>query len=117
MICLAVVAAIRPKPSGVSSNSRRVLPSSSTSWAMTVTWPVLRSSSTRACSWAPGVLWYAVRSACSIASTSTSKLISFSRSRLRRMLRSMSMSVSPPAVCAVRLRLNSICTSAFSTSA
>ena len=115
MICFAVVAAIRPKPSGVSSNSRSVLPSSSTSWAMTVTCPDLRSSSTRACSWAPGVLWYAVRRACSIASTSTSKLISFSRSRLRRMLRSMSISSPRPSGSAF-LRLNSICTSAFSTS-
>ena len=31
MICFAVVAAIRPKPSGVSSYSRPALPSSSTS--------------------------------------------------------------------------------------
>ena len=60
----------------------------------TVTWPVLRSSSTRACSCAPGVLWYAVSRACSIASTSTSKEISFSRSSIRRMLRSMSISAS-----------------------
>ena len=48
MTCFAVVAAIRPKPSGVSSYSGPAVPSSSTSRAETVTWPVLRSSSTRA---------------------------------------------------------------------
>ena len=56
MICFAVVAAIRPKPSGVSSYSPTTLPSSSSSAANTVTCPVLRSSSTRACSCAPGRL-------------------------------------------------------------
>jgi len=97
MICFAVVAAIRPNPSGVLSYSARTLPSSSVSAANTVTWPVLRSSSTRACSVAPGVLWYAVRRACSIASTSTSKEISFSRSSIRRMFMSMSTGVSRPS--------------------
>ena len=53
--CFAVVAATRPKPSGVSSHSRPTAPSSSTSWAHTVTCPDARSSSTRACSCAPGV--------------------------------------------------------------
>ena len=43
MICFAVVAAIRPKPSGVSSYSPTLLPSSSSSAAKTVTWPFLRS--------------------------------------------------------------------------
>src|SRR4051812_3217979 len=92
MICFAVVAAIRPKPSGVSSYSPILAPSSSSSAAYTVTCPLLRSSSTRASSTAPGVLWYAVSSACSIASTRTSKEISFSRSSVRRIDRSMSMS-------------------------
>src|SRR4051794_15063710 len=91
MICLAVVAAIRPKPLGLSSYSPTFSPSSSSSVAKTVTCPVLRSSSTRACSMAPGVLWYAVRRDCSMASIRTSKEISFSRSSVRRMLRSMSM--------------------------
>ena len=57
MICFAVVAAIRPKPSGVSSYSPIFVPSSSSSAANTVTWPLLRSSTTRASSLAPGVLW------------------------------------------------------------
>ena len=48
-----------------------------------------------------------------MASTSTSKEISFSRSSIRRMLRSMSISAS----FGVRLRLNSIWTSALATSA
>src|SRR4051794_19558451 len=94
MICFAVVAAIRPKPSGVSSYSATVRPSSSVSAASTVTWPVLRSSETRAFAWAPGDLWYAVRSACSMASTRISKEISFSRSSDRRMFMSMSMTAS-----------------------
>ena len=48
---------MRPKSSGVSSNSADDFsPSSSTSAAHTVTCPVLRSSSTRACGWAPGRL-------------------------------------------------------------
>ena len=49
-----------------------------------------------------------------MASTSTSKEISFSRSSIRRMLRSMS--IRPPLV-VLGLRLNSICTSALATSA
>jgi hypothetical protein len=44
----AVAAAIRPNPVGVSSYSRTTLPSASFSAAHTTTWPVLRSSSTRA---------------------------------------------------------------------
>src|SRR5689334_14548011 len=91
MICFAVVAAIRPKPSGVSSYSPTFWPSSSSSAAYTVTWPLLRSSSTRASVWAPGDLWYAVSRACSMASTRMSKEISFSRSSERRMVMSMSM--------------------------
>ena len=51
MTCLAVVAAIRPNPAGVSSYSGPAVPSSSTSRAHTVTWPLLRSSSTRAGCW------------------------------------------------------------------
>src|SRR4051794_20042267 len=94
MICFAVVAAIRPKPAGVSSYSESLLPSSSTSAARTVTCPVLRSRETRASGCAPGVLWYAVRSACSMASTRISKEISFSRSSERRMFMSMSMTAS-----------------------
>ena len=94
MICFAVVAAIRPNPSGVSSYSAILVPSSSSSAANTVTWPLLRSSTTRACSTAPGVLWYAVSSACSMASTRMSKEISFSRSSMRKTLRSMS--IRPP---------------------
>ena len=95
MICFAVVAAIRPKPSGVSSYSPTTLFSSSTSCAITVTCPLLRSSSTRACSWAPLVLWYAVSRACSMASTRTAKGISFSRSSIRSRLMSMSIRSSP----------------------
>ncbi len=49
-----------------------------------------------------------------MASTSTSKEISFSRSRLRRMLRSMSMG---SVLLAEVLRLNSTWTSALATSA
>ena len=115
MICFAVVAAIRPKPAGVSSYSspRRCRPRRPRAPAR-VTCPFLRSSSTRAVSCAPGVLWYAVSSACSIASTSTSKEISFSRSSILRMLRSMS--IRRPRSCR-RLRLNSICTRALATSA
>ncbi len=60
---------------------------------------------------APGVLWYAVSSACSIASTRMSKEISFSRSRARSSVMSMSM-----AQLLLR-RLNSIWTLAFATSA
>ena len=56
MTCLAVVAAIRPKPLGVSSNSRRAFRSSSVSAAHTVTCPVLRSSSTRASAGALGAV-------------------------------------------------------------
>ena len=53
----AVVAAIRPKPSGVSSYSRPAAPSSAGSLAQTVTWPLPRSISTRAVGAAPGVEW------------------------------------------------------------
>ncbi|CAH0327189.1 hypothetical protein SRABI128_05853 [Microbacterium sp. Bi128] len=56
MICRAVLAAMRPKPAGVSSNSPIGAPSSSISVAQMVTWPLLRSSSARAFSKAPGVL-------------------------------------------------------------
>src|SRR5437764_1059632 len=53
MTCRAVVAAMRPKPAGVSSYSRNTFPSGPTSCANTVTSPVRRSSTTRACSCAP----------------------------------------------------------------
>src|SRR4051794_12852664 len=94
--CFAVVAAMRPKPSGVSSYSPTTSPSSSVSAAKTVTLPVLRSRWTRAFSCAPLVLWYAVSSACSRASTRMSKLISFSRSSARSRVRSTSMSTPLP---------------------
>ena len=55
--CRAVAAAMRPKPSGVSSNSPITSPSSLTSPAHTVTWPDLRSSWTRAFSAEPSVRW------------------------------------------------------------
>ena len=48
IVCRAVAAAIRPKPSGVSSHSRTGRPASSSSAAQTTTCPLLRSSSTRA---------------------------------------------------------------------
>ena len=61
----------------------------------TVTWPVLRSSShARAAAGRPASCGTAMRRACSIASTSRSKEISFSRSSTRRMLMSMSIDVS-----------------------
>ena len=55
------LAAIRPKPSGVSSYSAIWLPSSSSSAANTVTWPLFRSSCTRACSTAPEEMRQATR--------------------------------------------------------
>ncbi|COY18587.1 Uncharacterised protein [Mycobacterium tuberculosis] len=47
----AIVAAIRPKPSGVSSHSLMRLPASSVSRAITRTTPVFRSISMRASVW------------------------------------------------------------------
>ncbi len=67
----AVVAATRPNPSGVSSHSVIVLPSSSTSAAMTLTSPVLRSISMRASAAWPSVCRYAVSSADLMVSTSS----------------------------------------------
>src|SRR5215467_1368142 len=90
----AVVAAIRPNPAGVSSYSRAVAPSAPVSRAQTVTWPVFLSTSTRAAGLAPSVLWYAINSASSIALMTVSSEMSFSLSRLRSTLRSMSIAAS-----------------------
>src|SRR5580704_16065330 len=87
----AVVAAIRPKPSGVSSYSRTGAPSGPVSVAHTVTCPVRRSISTRAVGAAPSVRWYATSSASSMALMASSIEMSFSLSRLRRTLKSMSI--------------------------
>src|SRR4051794_25065504 len=95
MTCFAVIAAIRPKPLGVSSHSRISAPSSSSSCAQTRTSPVLRSSSTRACGSAASVCWYAASSALSMASTTVSNETSFSRTRLRSAVTSMFMGASP----------------------
>src|ERR1700722_9304324 len=76
--CRAVVAAIRPNPAGVSSYSR----------------PVARFTSTREAGLAPSVLWYAISSASSIALMAVSDEMSFSFSRLRSTLRSMSIAAS-----------------------
>src|SRR5580692_7674447 len=92
--CRAVVAAIRPNPAGVSSYSRPVTPSSLASRAQTVTWPVARLTSTREAGLAPSVLWYAISSASSIALMAVSDEMSFSFSRLRSTLRSMSIAAS-----------------------
>src|SRR3984957_14928656 len=92
--CRAVVAAIRPNPAGVSSYSRPVTPSSLASRAQTVTWPVARFTSTREAGLAPSVLWYAISSASSIALMAVSDEMSFSFSRLRSTLRSMSIAAS-----------------------
>src|SRR5580693_22328 len=92
--CRAVVAAIRPNPAGVSSYSRPVTPSSVASRAQTVTWPVARLTSTREAGLAPSVLWYAISSASSIALMAVSDEMSFSFSRLRSTLRSMSIAAS-----------------------
>ena len=91
----AVEAAIRPKPAGVSSNSPTASPSSSSSGAQMVTWPVRRSISARAPGSAPAVLWYASRRACSMVGMSRSTGMSRSRSSSRRVLISMSMSGLP----------------------
>ena len=91
----AVVAAIRPNPAGVSSYSRAVAPSGfPVSRAQTVTWPVFLSTSTRAAGLAPSVLWYAINSASSIALMTVSSEMSFSLSRLRSTLRSISIAAS-----------------------
>src|SRR5215467_1627022 len=90
----AVVAAIRPNPAGVSSYSRAVAPSAPVSRAQTVTWPVFLSTSTRAAGLAPSVLWYAINSASSIALMTVSSEMSFSLSRPRSTLRSMSIAAS-----------------------
>src|SRR5271170_2016893 len=92
--CRAVVAAIRPNPAGVSSYSRPVAPSSLASRAQTVTWPVALFTSTREAGLAPSVLWYAISSASSIALRAVSDEMSFSFSRLRSTLRSMSIAAS-----------------------
>src|ERR1700689_1734490 len=91
MTCRAVVAAIRPKPSGVSSYSRVTVPSAPVSAAQTVTWPLRLLTSTRAVGAAPSVRWYATRSASSMAFMARSIEMSFSASRLFRTLRSISI--------------------------
>src|ERR1700728_4458126 len=91
MTCRAVVAAIRPKPSGVSSYSRVTVPSAPVSVAHTVTWPLPLLTSTRAVVAAPSVRWYATRSASSMALMARSIEMSFSASRLFRTLRSISI--------------------------
>jgi hypothetical protein len=48
MTCFAANAAMRPKSSGMVSDSPMTLPSSSFSGTSTATWPVLRSRCTRA---------------------------------------------------------------------
>jgi hypothetical protein len=93
---LAVIAAIRPKSPGVSSYSRTTEPSSPSSCAQTVTVPVRRSTSTRACGCAPSVCRYAVSSAVSIASTTVSNEISFSRSIARSAAMSTFTTAPPP---------------------
>src|SRR5579875_3705157 len=89
----AVVAAIRPKPAGVSSYSRSTAPFSSVSAAHTVTCPDLRSTSTRAVGAEPSVLWYATSSASSMARITRSIEMSFSASRLLRTDTSMSIPI------------------------
>src|SRR6202451_1847400 len=91
MTCRAVVAAIRPNPAGVSSYSRTTAPSGPVWMAQTVTWPLFRSTSTRAATDAPSDLWYATSSASSMALMAWSSEMSFSLSRLRSTLRSMSI--------------------------
>src|SRR4029079_1870367 len=68
-------------------------PSSPTSRAMTATCPVLRSSTTRASGLEPSVWWYATSSAASMAETTTSSEISFSRTKPRSAAMSMSTSL------------------------
>src|ERR1700690_1104146 len=87
----AVVAAIRPKPAGVSSYSRAAAPSAPGWTAQTVTCPLFLSISTRADGDAPCDLWYATSKASSMALIAWSSEISFSLSRLRSTLRSMSI--------------------------
>src|SRR5215469_14154755 len=94
----AVVAAIRPNPAGVSSYSRCAAPSGPDSRAQTVTWPVFRFTSTRAAGLDPSIFWYAISSASSIALMAVSCEISFSLSRLRSTLRSMSIAASSKLV-------------------
>src|ERR1700685_373036 len=89
--CRSVSAAIRLKPSGVSSYSRVTVPSAPVSAAQTVTWPLRLLTSTRAVGAAPSVRWYATRSASSMALMARSIEMSFSASRLFRTLRSISI--------------------------
>src|ERR1700722_6045394 len=105
MTCLAVVAAIRPKPAGVSSYSLPGAPSGPVSLAQTVTWPFFLSISTRATGLAPSVLWYAISSASSIALIAVSDEMSFSFSRLRSTLRSMSIAASSKVGVLIRHRV------------
>src|SRR5215468_2011087 len=105
MTCRAVVAAIRPKPAGVWSYSRSTWPSSPVSAAQTVTCPVVRSTSTRAVAAESPDLWYATSSASSMALIARSIEMSFSLSRLRRTLRSMSILAAPvPRLSAIKHR-------------
>src|SRR5215813_11981371 len=87
----AVVAAILPKPAGVSSYSRTRMPFSSVSAAQTVTCPVCLFTSTLAVGAAPSDLWYATSNASSMALITRSIEMSFSASRLRRTVTSMSI--------------------------
>src|ERR1700722_4497480 len=87
----AVVAALRPNPAGVSSTSWTTAPSGPVWMAQTVTWPLLRSTSTRAVDDAPSDLWYATSSASSMALIAWSSEMSFSLSKLRSTVRSMSI--------------------------
>src|SRR6516164_9253280 len=91
MTCLAVVAAIRPNPAGVSSYSWTTAPSGPVLMAQTVTCPLFLSTSTRADGDAPSDLWYATSSASSMALIARSREMSFSLSRLRSTLRSISI--------------------------
>ncbi len=91
MTCRAVDAATRPKPSGVLSYSPTLLPASSSSGTITLTWPVFRFTSTRPPGTAPSVFSYAVSRASSIAFTSTANGTSFSRSINRSTEMSMSI--------------------------
>ena len=127
----AVVAAIRPNPSGVSSHSSSVSPSWVSVRASTRTRPVLRSMSMRACGWWPSVCLYAVSKAVSMASITVSKGMSLSRSIARSAAMSTFTStpspsrpaIMPDASSSSSFRssaggcLNSISTTAFATSA
>ena len=116
MTCLAVIAAIRPKSCGVSSNSRSTVPSSSSSWRPDRDRAGLAVDLDPGVRLAPSVCRYAVSSAVSIASTIVSNEISFSRSRARSAAMSMFtvllLRVRRPSPSSAPARLNSTCTRA-----